>query len=226
MSEQLANLTKEGDVSIITLDDGKANVFSPSMTADIDALIDEVPRDTGSLLITGRTGMFSGGFDLKIMSSGDLNEINKMVKVGFSLLARIYSYPRPVVCACSGHAIALGAFMLLCSDYRFGADGEFMIGANEVRNNMSIPEPILELSKSRITKTHWFRAILNAEMYPPSKAIAPGYLDEVVDPKDLLIKAMEKASDLATLDHPVYQITKELDQSEVIDRIRSSIDKM
>ena len=127
MSDQLANLTKEGDVSIITLDDGKANVFSPSMTADIDALIDEVPRDTGSLLITGRTGMFSGGFDLKIMSSGDLNEINKMVKVGFSLLARIYSYPRPVVCACSGHAIALGAFMLLCSDYRFGADGEFMI---------------------------------------------------------------------------------------------------
>ena len=226
MSDQLANLTKEGDVSIITLDDGKANVFSPSMTADIDALIDEVPRDTGSLLITGRTGMFSGGFDLKIMSSGDLNEINKMVKVGFSLLARIYSYPRPVVCACSGHAIALGAFMLLCSDYCFGADGEFMIGANEVRNNMSIPEPILELSKSRITKTHWFRAILNAEMYPPSKAIAPGYLDEVVEPKNLLIKAIEKASDLATLDHPAYQITKELDQSEVIDRIRSSIDKM
>ena len=226
MSDQLANLTKEGDVSIITLDDGKANVFSPSMTADIDALIDEVPRDTGSLLITGRTGMFSGGFDLKIMSSGDLNEINKMVKVGFSLLARIYSYPRPVVCACSGHAIALGAFMLLCSDYRIGADGEFMIGANEVRNNMSIPEPILELSKSRITKTHWFRAILNAEMYPPSKAIAPGYLDEVIEPKNLLIKAMEKASDLATLDHPAYQITKELDQSEVIDRIRSSIDKM
>ena len=61
MSDQLANLTKEGDVSIITLDDGKANVFSPSMTAHIDALMDEVPRDAGCLLITGRTGIFQQG---------------------------------------------------------------------------------------------------------------------------------------------------------------------
>ena len=117
MSDQLANLTKEGDVSIITLDDGKANVFSPSMTADIDALIDEVPRDTGSLLITGRTGMFSGGFDLKVMGKGNMDEISNMVKSGFNLLTRIYSFPRPVIVACSGHGIDLGAFLICCADY-------------------------------------------------------------------------------------------------------------
>ena len=55
-------------------------------------------------------------------------------------------------------------FLLLCGDYRLGAEGDFMIGANEVRNNMSVPEPILELSRTRINKTHWYRAILNAEM--------------------------------------------------------------
>ena len=226
MSSELVNLSVEGDVSIITLDDGKANVFSPLMSEAIGTLLDKVPVDQGSLLITGRSGIFSGGFDLKVMSSGDIKEINRMVKVGFNLLARIYSFPRPVVCACSGHAIALGAFLLLCGDYRLGAEGDFMIGANEIRNNMTVPEPILVLSRARINKNHWFRAILNAEMYGPDHAIAPGYLDETVKPEKLMESALEKASDLATLDHPVYQITKELDQTEVLNSIRSSINKM
>ena len=155
MTNELVKLNTDGDVSIITLDDGKANVFSPLMTEAIESLLDQVPQDKGALLITGRSGIFSGGFDLKIMSSGDMEEIKRMVKVGFNLLTRIYSFPRPVVCACTGHAIALGAFLLLCGDYRLGAEGDFMIGANEVRNNMSVPEPILELSRTRIKKTHW-----------------------------------------------------------------------
>ncbi len=226
MTNELVKLNIDGDVSIITLDDGKANVFSPLMTEAIESLLDQVPQDKGALLITGRSGIFSGGFDLKIMSSGDMEEIKRMVKVGFSLLTRIYSFPRPVVCACTGHAIALGAFLLLCGDYRLGAEGDFMIGANEVRNNMSVPEPILELSRTRINKTHWFRAILNAEMYAPNKAISAGYLDETIDPEKLIDLALKKASDLATLDHPVYQITKELDQAKTLNRIKSSINKM
>jgi len=226
MTNELVKLNIDGDVSIITLDDGKANVFSPLMTEAIECLLDQVPQDKGALLITGRSGIFSGGFDLKIMSSGDMEEIKRMVKVGFSLLTRIYSFPRPVVCACTGHAIALGAFLLLCGDYRLGAEGDFMIGANEVRNNMSVPEPILELSRTRINKTHWFRAILNAEMYAPNKAISAGYLDETIDPEKLMDLALKKASDLATLDHPVYQITKELDQAKTLNRIKSSINKM
>ena len=226
MTNELVKLNTDGDVSIITLDDGKANVFSPLMTEAIESLLDQVPQDKGALLITGRSGIFSGGFDLKIMSSGDMEEIKRMVKVGFSLLTRIYSFPRPVVCACTGHAIALGAFLLLCGDYRLGAEGDFMIGANEVRNNMSVPEPILELSRTRINKTHWFRAILNAEMYAPNKAISAGYLDETIDPEKLMDLALKKASDLATLDHPVYQITKELDQAKTLNRIKSSINKM
>ena len=81
MSSELVNLSVEGDVSIITLDDGKANVFSPLMSEAIGTLLDKVPVDQGSLLITGRSGIFSGGFDLKVMSSGDIKEINRMVLI-------------------------------------------------------------------------------------------------------------------------------------------------
>ena len=226
MTEELATLKTDGDVSIITLDDGKANVFSLTMSQRLENLLDEVPEDKGALLLIGKPGMFSAGFDLKVMSSGDGAAVQEMVKSGFKLLRRIYSFPRPVVAACSGHGIALGAFILLCSDYRIGAEGKFLIGANEIRNNMSIPKPILEIAKSRLSKTHWHRAILNAEMYGPSEAISPGYLDELVAPEKLKERALEKATDLATLGHPVYQMTKQLDQVEILKRIDSGIDSM
>ena len=226
MTDQIATLTTEGDVSIITLNDGKANVFSPEMSSTVSNLLDQVPGDKGSLVITGRPGIFSAGFDLKIISSGDTDAVATMVKAGFTLLARIYNFPRPVIAACSGHGVALGAFLLCCADYRLGAKGQFIVQANETRNNMSIPTPILEISKSRISKTHWYRAILNAEAYPVEKAIEPGYLDEVTEPDNLMIRAMEVANDLATLGHPHYKLTKDLDQKETLKRIHDAIGKV
>ncbi|MDA7601030.1 crotonase/enoyl-CoA hydratase family protein [Gammaproteobacteria bacterium] len=226
MTDQIATLTTEGDVSIITLNDGKANVFSPEMSSTVSNLLDQVPGDKGSLVITGRPGIFSAGFDLKIISSGDADAVAAMVKAGFTLLARIYNFPRPVIAACSGHGVALGAFLLCCADYRLGAKGQFIVQANETRNNMSIPTPILEISKSRISKTHWYRAILNAEAYPVEKAIEPGYLDEVTEPDNLMIRAMEVANDLATLGHPHYKLTKDLDQKETLKRIHDAIGKV
>jgi len=225
MTDQLATLTSEGDVSIIILNDGKANVFSPEMSKTISSLLDEVPDDKGSLVITGRPGIFSAGFDLKIISSGDASAVSSMIKTGFTLLARVYNFPRPVIAACSGHGVALGAFLLCCADYRIGAKGQFIVQANETRNNMSIPTPILEISKTRISKTHWYRAILNAEAYPIEKAIEPGYLDEVVEAESLMTRAMEVANDLATLGHPHYKITKDLDQKDTLKRIHDAIDE-
>ena len=224
MTDQLATLTTEGDVSIITLDDGKANVFSSAMSSTINQLLDEVPNDKGALLITGRQGLLSGGFDLKTMTGGEAKDIIEMTVNGFKLLARIYGFSRPVVVASSGHAIALGAFLLCCADYRVGAKGKYLVQANEHRNNMSIPIPILEISKSRISKRHWHRAILNAEAYPIDQSVQAGYLDEVVDEGDLMKRAMEVATDLATLGHPHYQMTKDLDQKDILERINAGIE--
>ena len=226
MTDQLATLTTDEDVSIITLDDGKANVFSTQMSETLNSLLDHVPEDKGSLLITGKPGLFSAGFDLKTISGGDPKAAVEMTTAGFRLLSRVYSFPRPVIAASSGHAIALGAFLLCCADYRIGAKGNFIVQANETRNGMSIPTPILEISKSRILKNHWYRAILNAEAYSISDSIDAGYLDEVVDPEDLMSKSLEVAKDLATLSHPHYKLTKDLDQKEILNRINSSIDEM
>lgn len=77
MTDQLATLTTDEDVSIITLDDGKANVFSTQMSETLNSLLDQVPEDKGSLLITGKPGLFSAGFDLKTISGEILKPLLK-----------------------------------------------------------------------------------------------------------------------------------------------------
>jgi len=222
----VATLTNDENVSIITLDDGKVNVFSPTMIEEVSNLLDKVPTDKGSLIIVGREGIFSAGFDLKVLMSGDAEKAVGMLRSGFEMLSRIFSFPRPIVAACSGHAIALGAFLLCSCDYRVGIKGKFQIGANEVRNNMIVPTPILELAKFKLAKNHKQRALLNGEMYSIEDAVAPGYLDEVVEPDKLIETAKAKAKDLATLGHPFYHQTKQLDQEEVIKKINSGIEKI
>ncbi|MDC3244631.1 crotonase/enoyl-CoA hydratase family protein [Gammaproteobacteria bacterium] len=223
MSDRIATLTSKDDISIITLDDGKANVFSPKMIQDVNQCLDKVPTESGALIITGREGMFSAGFDLKIISAGDIQATMDMSLSGFKLLSRIFSFPRPILAACSGHGIALGTFLLCCCDYRVGVKGDFMIGANEMRTNMVIPIPILELISHRVSASHKYRAILGAEMYSIESGVEAGLIDEVVDPENLMETAMLKAKDLATMGHPSYSLTKELLIREPLQKINNAI---
>ena len=223
MSAKIATLTNKNDISIITLDDGKANVFSPKMIQNVNECLDKVPTESGALIITGREGMFSAGFDLKIISAGDIQATMDMSLSGFKLLSRIFSFPRPVLAACSGHGIALGTFLFCCCDYRIGVKGDFMIGANEMRTNMVIPIPILELISHRVSSSHKYRAILGAEMYSLQNGVEAGLIDEIVDSNDLMEAAKLKAKDLASMGHPSYSLTKELFIREPLQKINDAI---
>ena len=225
MIKKLATLTTKDTISIITLDDGKANVFSSAMIKDINECLDKVPSDKGALIITGREGILSGGFDLKIISAGNMKAIHEMTSSGFRLLSRILSFPRPVIAACTGHAIALGTFMLCCCDFRIGAKGDFMVGANEMRTNMVIPVPILELIRFRVSQRHKYRAILGAEMYSIETAVDAGLMDQAVEQEKLMETALLKAEDLATMGHPSYSLTKELFINDVVTKINHALDK-
>ena len=223
MSEKIATIKKEDDISIITLDDGKANVFSPEMSYQLNGCLDQVDTESGCLIITGREGMFSAGLDLKTIQSGDVDRIVEMSSRAFKLLARIFSFPRPVIAACSGHGIALGTFLVCCCDYRIGIKGDYMLGANEMRTNMVIPTPILELIKFRVNDSHKYRAVLGAEMYNFNQAQEAGLIDDVVEIDNLMTAAKDKAKDLATMGHPSYTMTKELFIAEPMAKINEAL---
>ena len=222
MSSHL-KLTTTEDISIIEMDDGKVNAFSIEMLENLRALLLQVPRNKGALVIKGRDGIFSGGFNLKTFQTGNPEQINKMLKLGFETLYEVYTFPRPVIAAVSGHAIALGIFLTSCCDYRIGVKGDYILQANEVRNKMSIPTQLIEIAASRLHKSHIYRALFHAEPYPMALGVEAGWLDELVDQKDLEKVTLEKAQNLAELGHPYYKETKEILLGETFQKIKSAI---
>jgi enoyl-CoA hydratase len=214
-----ARLDQDGDVSILTLDDGKVNAFSFDMVAAVNACLDRVPSERGALLIKGRPGVLSGGFDLKVIRGGDPDRLYSLVEEGAKLIWRIATFPRPVVVACAGHGVALGAFLLLVADWRVGAEGPYRLGLNEVRDGLPLPAYFRELARSRIPAQWFMRCFMHAEMFEPADAIAPGFLDMVVPGADLDATVMTEARRLAKLPHPAYRIAKERDRNRMAEAV-------
>jgi len=115
-SEQLVSFSHSDGVSTLTLDDGKANVMSPAMLAEINTALDKAEEKGGVVILTGGEKMFSGGFDLSIFKQGSPDEIYTMLSEGARLAHRLLGFPLPTIAACNGHAIAMGVFILLASD--------------------------------------------------------------------------------------------------------------
>ena len=137
-----------------------------------------------------------------------MEKISKMSDLGMRFMYDIFTFPRPVIAALSGHTIAMGLFVACGCDYRIGLKGDFVTQANEVRNNMDIPTSMMKIAASRISKRHAYSVLLHADPYPFVKAVDAGIIDELVDEPDFDARVMEKAADLATLGHPHYEKTK------------------
>jgi enoyl-CoA hydratase len=208
MSEERVSYRREGDVALVTLDDGKVNAMSPSMIAAVRAALERAEADGGPLVLAGRPGVFCGGFDLKVMRAAGLDTL-RMLRAGFLLCARLLEHPTPVVIACTGHAIALGSFLLLSGDALFAAAGEFEVRANEVAIGLTLPRAAVAICRQRLAPAHLQRATLLAESYTPQGAAAAGFLDWVVEPDVVVARALEHAQALAGLDMEAHRRTKE-----------------
>ena len=212
-----------GGIATITMDDGKANVLSLAMQADINAALDQAQQDGAIVILTGREGRFSGGFDLAVFAAGG-PEAPDMLRGGFELSARMLSFPYPVVVACTGHAIAMGAFLLLSGDYRIGAAGAFKIQAIEVQIGMTMPFTALEICRQRLATSHYDRAVVLAETFTPEGAIDAGFLDEVVDPSELAVAARSRAEAFTLLNLEAHAATKLRAREHALTAIRAAIE--
>jgi enoyl-CoA hydratase len=191
----------------IVLDDGKANAMSPRMLAALNEALDAAEAAKKVVVLTGRPGVFSAGFDLKVLNAGGA-DATAMLQAGFALLHRLASFPTPIVAVCTGHGLALGSFILLATDYRIGTAGNFKIGANEVAIGMTMPFAALELLTARINPAAMHRAVTLAEVFTPEGAQHAGFLDEVVDADGLAERAEAVAASLAKLDMAAHHSTK------------------
>ncbi len=216
--------TREKDAAlVVAMDDGKVNAFSPSLLGEVGAALDRAEKSAARVVVlSGREGVLSGCFDLSVMGRGQA-ETEALVTAGAELLLRLYEFPKPIVTACSGHAIAFGALLLLASDVRVGVAGKFKIGLNEVANGMTLPVFGVELARDRLSKRHFERAALQSELYTPEGAQDAGFLDSVVAAEALEQAALAEASRLASLRSGAYAGTKRRAHEATASRIRESL---
>jgi len=213
-----------GDVARLHFDDGKANVVSPTSLPALNAALDRAEKEAGAVVLLGRDGRFSGGFDLATMQAG-ADPARRLVAGGALLAARLAASPLPIVVGCGGHALAMGALLLLGADVRIGAEGDFKIGLNEVAIGLTLPDFALELANERLSKRHLLRATTTAELYGPAEACDAGYLDRVVAPGQLESEAMAEAARLAELSRPAFAGTKQALRGAMVERIRTGLEK-
>jgi enoyl-CoA hydratase len=211
-------------ISTITMDDGKVNALSLEMLAGLGAALDRAEADMVAVVLAGRAGTLSAGFDLRVLRGGGSDAFD-MLMGGFALSVRMLTFPTPVVVACTGHAIAMASFLLLSADYRIGASGPFRIGANEVAIGLTMPLAAVEICRARLAPAHFNRSVVNAEMYGPAGAVEAGFLDRVVDEADLVAAAQEAARALATLDMTAHAATKLRARAQALSAIRSAVEE-
>ncbi len=220
-----ASLELVGDVAVITMDDGKANAFGPPLIAAVDGLLDRAADEARAVVLTGRPGVFSGGFDLNVLRGGDMAAARAMGVAGARLMMRLYGSPQPVVVAATGHAIALGALCLLAGDHRIGTAGDFRFGLNEVAIGRTLPPFGMLLTRERLSALALTGAALTARMYDPHGACAAGFLDEVAPAADLRDAAIERATALAELDPDAFAGMKKDLRGEGIAAVLAGLDE-
>jgi len=219
---ELVNYRRNDLVSTITMDDGKVNVFSISMLRALHQAFDQAERDGTVVLLTGRPGYFSAGFDLGVFN-GPPEDVVVMLRLGATLAERILSFPAPVAMACTGHAFPAGAFLLMAADTRVGADGPFKLGLNEVRIGLTLPWFAIVLARHRLTPAHFDHAAVTGVMFDPPGAREAGLLDAVVAPDQIETVAAAAAGDLAAVDRRAHAATKLRVRQGVLNELRASI---
>jgi enoyl-CoA hydratase len=215
--------TLSDKTAIIRMDDGKANALSYAMMDEVQEALTRAEQEASAVVLTGRPGRFCAGFDLREMMKG-AESARALVTRGADFLLRLYLFPRPLVVACSGHALAGGALTVLTGDLRIGAQGAFRVGLNEVQIGMPVPILAMELARDRLAHRALQEATLFARIYAPDEAVEAGYLDRVVGEATLLEEATREAARLAALPGDAYAKTKTILRERTVNYVRQNLE--
>ncbi len=208
----------EDGVAVVDLDDGKANALGHATVEALHEALDRSSAEARALVVAGRPGCFSGGFDLGEMQAGP-ERARALVRAGGELTMRLYGHPQPVVAAVTGHCVAAGALLALAADVRIGSSGSSRIGLNEVAIGLAMPTFGVELARDRLTPTAVREGLLGARLYDPDAAAAAGFLDEVVDARVCRSRAIEEARRLGGFRSGAYAGTKARLRRETVTRV-------
>jgi enoyl-CoA hydratase len=215
------DLTVVDRIATVRVDDGKRNALSTAAIEQLRAALTEATgRGSTAVVLTGREGTFSAGFDLAEVRESD--ESRERLRRSFiALLVELFEAPCPVVVGCTGHAMAAGAALLLGGDRRIGAAGPFKVGFNEAAAGVTISAVTVELARYRMPMPQ-FESLVTGDLFDPAGAVGAGLLDEVVEPAEVEARAVAEAERLLAVPEAAFVAMKATLRRPVIDLMREA----
>jgi enoyl-CoA hydratase len=147
------------------------------------------------------------------------------LEAGARLSLRLLSHPFPVVAVCAGHAMAMGAFLLLSTDLRIGVSQGYKVQLTEVQIGMTLPHFAIEVSRQRLTPSHYNLAAGLSQPYTPQGAMAAGFLDEIVPADALASTVAAHTARLQKLHMAAFAATKLRLRANALTALRDAIDQ-
>lgn len=204
MGKHMIELQREGDVFILTMDDGE-NRWNTSFVRAFAAALDEVEASEGpAALVTTSSSekFFSNGLDLEWVSSTGEHRGGDRSVFGdefMALMGRIITLPIPTVAALNGHAFGAGFMTALCHDVRIMRADRGFLCANEMQLGMVIPRPELALFRHKLPANVFFETVQLARRWSGPDALAAGIVRQTATAEELLTTARKRATELAPL---------------------------
>jgi enoyl-CoA hydratase len=217
------SIRHEGQIAVVQIDRPPANAMDRALLAEGHALIEELlAAPPAAVVITGLPGFFSAGVDLKLAPKLDERGQREMVAGINRLFCDWYCFPRPVVAAVTGHAIAGGLILALCADFRIGAENTGRFGLTELKAGIPYPAVAMQVVRAELAPGVARRLVLGAGLAGAEEALELGLLDELVS-GDPLPRALELARELASMPAAAYALVKQQLRGETMAAARRAV---
>jgi len=221
----MIDVTFDGGIATITMSHGKANALDIEFCQAMTALFGELrsKADITAVVLTGqnngKAGMFSAGVDLKRLSAGGADYVTEFLPTLHALYDAVFFFPKPVIAAINGHAIAGGAVLAACADRRVMASEAGKIGITELQVGVPLPALAFEIVRFAVPSRYLAEFALGAGTYATADALQKGWVDEVVDGWELMPRAMRLAKLHASMSPEAFAQTKAQIRQPVTDAL-------
>jgi enoyl-CoA hydratase len=200
----------ENGTALIAMDDGKANAMDFDFFTEMGQALDRVENDgAGTLIITGRPGYFSGGLDVRLLTSLPPQEVNRLADTFARTMLRFFSFPIPTIAVLSGHAVAGGAMLSFVCDLRFAVEGTYRIQMNEMVIGIPLPTWMLMIGSAVIPEQWLAETFLHGRAYLPDEAVGRGLVHGMIrNDEDPIAGARSRTEHLKSVNLQAYQTSK------------------
>src|SRR6202007_2307660 len=188
-----------GQIATITLNrPDKRNAMSAAMMAELQTALDEIEKSHARVgILTGAGKAFCSGMDLEMLAAiaqqspaENQEDSRRMAR----LFRRIWSFPRPIIAAVNGHALAGGCGIATLCDFTLAAP-EAKFGYTEVKIGF-LPAIVSVFLTRQIGDKRSRDLLLTGRIIDAAEAKEFGMVTEVVPSEHLMDRAIALANDL------------------------------